>query len=113
MLPPPHLPRLPPSPPIDACWGSQISTVVAEGTLLSLFKFWVMNGGIVFCNDGPIGWLGECQDHTSLSSSEAEFCATSATSKKVVGFRNLCKSVSESGLPIPDAEPPTVLLQRQ
>ena len=72
-----------------------------------------MNGGIVFHNVGPIGWLGERQDRTSLRSSEAEFCATSATSKKVVDFRNLCKSVSESGLPIPDAKSPTVLLQRQ
>jgi hypothetical protein len=57
--------------------------------------------------------LGERQDCISLSSCEAEIPATSATSKKVVDFRNLCKSVSESGLPIPDAESPTVLLQRQ
>jgi hypothetical protein len=68
-----------------------------------------MNGGIVFCNGGPIGWLGERQEHTSLSSFEVEIRATSATSKKVVDFRNLCHSISESGLPLPDATLPTVL----
>ena len=74
---------------------------MAEGTLLPLFKFWSMNGSTVFRNGGPIDWLGERQDRTSLSSCKAEIRATSATSKKVVNFRNLCKSVSESGLPIP------------
>jgi hypothetical protein len=32
----------------DACWGSQIGNAVAEGTLLLLFKFRSMNGGIIF-----------------------------------------------------------------
>jgi len=32
----------------DACWGSQLGSSVADGTLLLLFKFWSMNGGIVF-----------------------------------------------------------------
>jgi hypothetical protein len=93
----------------DACWGSQIGSVVVEGTLLPLFKFCSMNGGIVFCNGGPISWPGKRQERTSLSSCEAEICATSATSKKVVDFRNLCYSISESGLPLPDATLPTVL----
>ena len=93
----------------NACWGSQISNTVAESMLLPLFKFQSMNGGIVFCNGGPIRWLGKRQDRTSLSSCEAEIRATSAISKKVVNFRNLCKSVSELGLPIADTEPPTVL----
>jgi hypothetical protein len=65
----------------DACWGSQIGNAVAEGTLLPLFKFRSMNGRIVFKNGGPIGWLGECQECTSLSSCEAEIRATNATSK--------------------------------
>ncbi len=43
----------------NACWGSQIGSVVADGTLLPLFKFCSMNGGIVFKNGGPLGWLGE------------------------------------------------------
>jgi hypothetical protein len=68
-----------------------------------------MNGGIVFCNGGLIGWLGECQERTSLSSCEAEIRATSTMSKKVDYFRNLCPSISESGLPLPDATLPTVL----
>ncbi len=93
----------------NACWGSQIGSAVAEGTLLPLFKFRSMNGGIVFCNGSLIGWLGKRQERTSLSSCEAEICATSATSKKVVDFRNLCHSISESGLPLPNATLPTVL----
>jgi hypothetical protein len=56
-----------------------------------------MNGGIVFKNGGPIGWLGEQQEHTSLSSCKAEICTTDATSKKIVDFRNLCQSVSKNG----------------
>ena len=93
----------------DACWGSQIGNAVAEGTLLPLFKFRSMNGGIVFRNGGPIGWLGERQERTSLSSCEAEIRATSATSKKVVDFRNLCRSVSDAGLTLQDTSSPTVL----
>jgi hypothetical protein len=34
----------------DACWGLQIGSAVADGTLLPLFKFCSMNGGIVFKN---------------------------------------------------------------
>jgi hypothetical protein len=93
----------------DACWGSQIGNAVAEGTLLPLFQFRSMKGGIVFCNGGPIGWIGERQDRTSLSSCEAKIRATSATSKKVVDFRNFCRSISESGLPLLDATSPTIL----
>jgi len=65
----------------DACWGSQIGNAVVEGTLLPFFKFQSMNGGIVFHNGGQIRWLRKRQEHTSLSSCEAEICATSATSK--------------------------------
>ena len=93
----------------DACWGSQLGSSVADGTLLPLFKFRSMNGGIVFKNGGPLGWLGERQDRTSLSSCEAEIRATNATSKKVVDFRNLTRSVSEAGYDIPDSAAPTVL----
>ena len=70
----------------DACWGSQIGSAVAEGTLLPLFKFWSMNGGIIFKNGGPLGWLGKRQERMSLSSCEAEICATNTTSKKVINF---------------------------
>jgi hypothetical protein len=56
----------------DACWGSQIGNAVAKGTLLPLFKFRSMSGGIVFKNGGPLGWLSERQDRTSLSSCEVE-----------------------------------------
>jgi hypothetical protein len=52
----------------NACWGLQISSMVADGTLCPLLKFHSMNGGIVFYNGGPIGWLGKRQERTSLSS---------------------------------------------
>jgi hypothetical protein len=82
----------------DACWGSQLGSSVADGTHLPLFKFCSMNGGIIFKNGGPIGWLGECQDRTSLSFCEAEIRATNATLKKVfVDFCNLSRSVSDAG----------------
>jgi hypothetical protein len=45
-----------------ACWGSQIGNAVADGTLLPLFKFRSMSGGIIFCNSGPLGWLGKHQN---------------------------------------------------
>ncbi len=32
----------------DACWGLQIGNAVADGTLLPLFKFRSMSGGIIF-----------------------------------------------------------------
>jgi hypothetical protein len=68
-----------------------------------------MNGGIVFKNGGPLGWLSEQQDRTSLSSCEAKICATNATSKKIVDFCNLRRSVSESGHSLSDIDSPTLL----
>ncbi len=93
----------------DACWGSQIGSAVADGTLLPLFKFRSMSGGIVFRYGGPLGWLCDCQEQTSLSSAKAEICATNATSKKVVDFRHLCTSMCEAGHSLPDATQPTLL----
>ena len=60
----------------DACWGSQLGSSVADGTLLPLFKLRSMNGGIVFKNRGPIGWLCNHQERTSLSSCEAKIPTT-------------------------------------
>ncbi len=82
---------------------------MADGTILPHFKFRSINGGIVSKNGGPIRWLGKHQDRTSLSSCEAEICATSATSKKVVDFYNLSHSFSEAGHALPDIDTPTVL----
>ena len=48
----------------DACWGSQLGSFVANGTFLPLYKFCSMNGGIVFKNGGPIGWLDNRQERT-------------------------------------------------
>jgi hypothetical protein len=93
----------------DACWGLQIGNAVADGTLLLLFKFRSMTGGIIFRTGGPVGWLGERQDRTSLSSCEAEIRATNATSKKVVDFCNECQSLAKSGHDIADVTSPTLL----
>jgi len=93
----------------NACWGSQIGSAVAEGTLLPLFKFWSMSGGIIFRNGGPLGWLCKRQDCTSLSSCKTKIRATNATSKKVLDFRHLCTSMCEAGHSLPDATQPTLL----
>ena len=93
----------------DACWGSQIGNVVADGTLLPLFKFRSMTGGIIFRTGGPVGWLGERQNRTALSSCEAEIRATNATSKKVVDSRIMCQSMVEFGHDIADVTSPTIL----
>jgi hypothetical protein len=68
-----------------------------------------MSGGIVFRNGGPLGWLSERQERTSLSSCEAEIRATNATSKKVVAFRHLCTSMCKAGHSLSDATQPTLL----
>jgi hypothetical protein len=68
-----------------------------------------MNGGIIFKNGGPIGWLARRQERTSLSSFEAKICATNVTSKKVVDFRNLSCSVLDSSHFLPDINSPTIL----
>jgi hypothetical protein len=93
----------------DACWGSQIGNAVANGTLLPLFKFRSMSRGIVFCNGSPLGWLGEHQNCTSLSSCEAEICATSATSKEIVDFRHLSCSMAKFGHALDDVAGATTL----
>ncbi len=38
-------------------WGSQIGSAVRNGTLLPLFKFRSMSGGVVFRQGGPLSWL--------------------------------------------------------
>ena len=93
----------------DACWGSQVGSVVADGTRLPLFKFRSMSSGIVFWYGGPLGWLCDHQEQTSLSSCEAEIRVTNATLKKVVDFCHLCTSMCEAGYSLPDATHPTFL----
>ena len=93
----------------DAYWGSQLGSSVADGILLPLFKFRSMNGGIVFKNGGPLGWLGDHQERNSLSSCKAEICATNAILKKVVDFRNLSRSVSDAGYSLPSLDAPTII----
>jgi hypothetical protein len=68
-----------------------------------------MNGGIVFKNGGPLGWLSKWQDRMSLSYCEAKIWATSATSKKVINLCNICWSITKSGFPILDLNKPTLI----
>jgi hypothetical protein len=68
-----------------------------------------MSGGIVFKNGSPLGWLCKRQEQASLSSCEAKIHAMSATSKKVVDFRNICRSVTEASFPISDLKNPTFI----
>jgi hypothetical protein len=70
-----------------------------------------MNGGIIFKNGGSVGWLGEHQERMSLSSCKAKICTTNATSKKVVDFHNLSRSVSDAGYTLLDIDAPPHLLQ--
>ena len=93
----------------DACWESQIESAVADGTLLPLFKFRSMSGGIVFQCGGPLGWLYEHPDCTSLSSCKFKIHTTNATSKQVLDFHHLCTSMCEAGHSLPDATQPTLL----
>ena len=65
----------------NACWGSQIGLAVHDGTLLLLFRFQSMSGGIIFHKGGPIAWIAVQQEKTSLSSCEAKICATNKISK--------------------------------
>jgi hypothetical protein len=93
----------------DACWGSQIGSVVFDGTLLPLFKFWSMSGGVVFQQGGALSWLCSRQDQTALSSREAEICATNEASKSVVGMRHLADGVRSSGFDILNTLTPSPL----
>ena len=88
----------------DACWGSQIGNAVREGTLLPLFKFRSMSGGIIFRCGGPVAWVGERQDKTSLSSCEAEIRATSATAKLLKSVLNMASGLAASGVSIADLD---------
>ena len=93
----------------DACWGSQIGNAVREGIMLPLFKFRSMSGGIVFRSGGPIAWLSERQDRTSLSSCESENRATAAAAKDTRSVRHVIAGLREHGYPITDDLKATVL----
>jgi hypothetical protein len=77
-------------------------------TALSFHSF-SMNIGIIFRNGNLVGWIGKCQECTSLSSCEAEIRATNATSKKVADNRNLCGSISDLGNILSDISQPAFL----
>jgi hypothetical protein len=93
----------------NACWGSQLGSAVHNGTLLPLFKFWSMSGGVVIQQGRPLSWTAICQDQTALSSGEAEIRATNKTSKSFVGMRLLAGSVQSSGYDILDTVAPSPL----
>ena len=72
----------------NACCSSQLGSAVANGTLLPLFEFLSMSGGIIFSNG-----------HTSLSSCEAEIHATCFASEKIFQFMQSCKQHFSCGTP--------------
>ena len=86
----------------NTCWGSQIGLEVCEGTLLPLFKCWSMSEGNIFCRGGPIAWTAVHQEHTSLSSCEAEIRATYEVSKLLMGICNLADAIWDGGHYIAD-----------
>jgi len=67
----------------DACWGGQIGNTVEDGTPLDLFKFRSLSGYLICRSGGPISWKSIRQDHTALSSCEAEILATNECVKEV------------------------------
>ncbi len=91
----------------DVCWGSHISSAIKDGTLLPLFKFHSMSGGIIFRQGGPIARMSVRQDKTSLSSCEAQICATYEISKLVISLRHLANSIRKSGYNISDTLSPS------
>jgi hypothetical protein len=81
----------------NACWGSQLGSVVRDCTLLPLFKCRSMSGGIIFSQGGPITWVAVLQERTSLSLCEAQIRATNEVSKLLTSIRNLAVSIWDSG----------------
>jgi len=61
-----------------------------------------MSGAIIFRQGGPIGWTAIRQEHTSLSSCEAEIRATNEVSKLLMGIRHLADAVRDGGHDIAD-----------
>ena len=88
----------------DACWGSQIGNAVAQGTPLELFKFRSMSGAVVLRMSGPVTWLGDRQQETSLSTCEAEIKATNAASKATVATRNFSAGFERGGVFLGDTD---------
>ena len=60
----------------DAYWGGQFGSAVEDGTLLELFKFRSHSGFLICRSGGPIAWKSIRQNHTALSSCEADIMAT-------------------------------------
>jgi hypothetical protein len=61
-----------------------------------------MSEGIIFHQGGPIAWTAVCQEHTSLSSCEAEIRATNEVSKLLMGICHLADDVWKNGFDIID-----------
>ena len=86
----------------DACWGGQIGNSVPDGTPLELFKLRSLSGHIICRAGGPISWKCLRQEHTALSSAEAEIIATNECIKEVLSIKNRAEDID-----IADATNPT------
>ena len=58
-----------------------------DGTPLELFKFRSMSGLLICRSGGPISWRALRQDHTALSSCEAEILATNECVKETESIK--------------------------
>jgi hypothetical protein len=91
----------------DACWGSQIGNAIREGIHLPLFKFRSMSGAILFRSGSPLTWKADRQDHTALSSRDAEIRATNMGSRLTINIRNMISHLANCGFPINDTSSAT------
>eukprot|EP00957_Ditylum_brightwellii_P134611 10262295-Ditylum_brightwellii.AAC.1 len=57
-----------------------------------------MSGAIFIQNGGPISWTCQRQDHTALSTCQAEVVATSECSKELTHLRNVLEDLSLHGV---------------
>ena len=68
-----------------------------------------MSGAIIFRSGGPITWKTKRQERTSLSSCNAEICATAMGSRLIINTRNLILHLKSLGYPIDDTDMATPL----
>ena len=79
----------------DACWGGNFGNGVPNGTPLELFKFRSLSGHLICLSGGPIAWKSIRQEHTALSSCEAEIYATNEC---VTDLQSIKHRASDIGL---------------
>lgn len=77
----------------EACWGSQIGSLVPVGTNLEMFQFRSMSGYLILWARGPIAQSAICQEYTSQSSYEAEVWDTDKCIKDILSIWYWCDDI--------------------